>query len=71
MKTTDFDMKFENMKDSESRYESNSAGKTYNNNVKDKQKRVHTDQSTTQNNDNQSKNYFKSLRVSDSEIASP
>jgi len=47
MKNKDFDMNFENMKDSESRYESNSAGKTYNNNVKDKQKRVHTDQSTT------------------------
>ena len=43
MKTKDFDMKFQNMKDSESRYESNSAGKTCNNNFKDKKKRVNTD----------------------------
>lgn len=71
MRTADFNMKFQNMKDSESRYESNSAGRTYNNHAKDKEKRMHTDQSTTQNNDIQSKNYFQSLRVSDSEITSP
>jgi len=47
MRTADFNMKFQNMKDSESRYESNSAGRTYNNHAKDKEKRMHTDQSTT------------------------